>query len=81
MGISAKMQPQSNPTRLKLPLVPEEVTRIPIRRSGMEKTARRLKNSVGRTGSRSRSSIVLSWSGEKPSVSQMARYSGQCLMW
>ena len=81
MGISAKMQPQSKPTRLKLPLVPEEVTFIPIRHWGMEKTAWRLKNRVGRRGSFARSSTVLISSGEKPSALQMARYSGQWLMW
>ena len=30
------MAPQSKPTRLNLPLVPEEVTFIPIRHLGME---------------------------------------------
>ena len=42
MGTSARMQPQSKPTRLNFPLVPDEVTRRAIRRSGMENRARRL---------------------------------------
>ena len=68
MGISAKIQPQSKPTRLKLPLVPEEATFIAARHSGMEKTWWRLKNSVGRTGIFSRSPMVFRQSGEKPSA-------------
>lgn len=39
MGTSAQMQPRSKPTWLKVPLVPEEVTFITIRRRGMEKRA------------------------------------------
>ena len=39
MGTSAKMAPQSKPTRLNVPLVPEEVTFIPIRHLGMENRA------------------------------------------
>ena len=81
MGISAKIQPQSKPTRLKLPLVPEEVTLMAVRHSGMELTWCRLKNRVGRRGSFARSSMVCKQSGEKPSASQISRYSGQCLMW
>lgn len=42
MGTSARRQPQSKPTWLNLPLVPEEVTRMAIRHRGMEKTACRL---------------------------------------
>ena len=80
MGISAKTQPQSNPTRLKLPLVPEEVTFMAILHSGMEETWCRLKNRVGRTGSLARSSIVSRQSGEKPSAWQISRYSGQCFI-
>lgn len=50
MGTSAQMQPRSKPTWLKVPLVPEEVTFITIRRRGMEKRAWRLKNRVGSMG-------------------------------
>ena len=42
MGISAKTHPQSNPIWLNFPLVPEEVTRMAIRRGGMENRACRL---------------------------------------
>ena len=80
MGISASTQPQSKPTRLNFPLVPEEVTSKASRQEGMEETWCRLKNRVGRTGSFSRSSMVFRQSGEKPSALQIARYSGQCLM-
>ena len=59
MGISAKMQPQSKLTRLKLPLVPEEVTFLGVRHSGMEETWCRLKNKVGRRGSLAKSSMVV----------------------
>ena len=58
MGTSAQMQPRSKPTWLKVPLVPEEVTFITIRRRGMEKRAWRLKNRVGSMGTRTRSSMV-----------------------
>ena len=75
------MQPQSNPTRLKLPLVPEEVTFMGVRHPGMEETWCRLKNRVGRRGSFAMSSMVFTCSGENPSARQTARYSGQCLMW
>ena len=81
MGTSAQMQPRSKPTWLKVPLVPEEVTFITIRRRGMEKRAWRLKNRVGSMGTRTRSSMVRSWSGEKPWCSAMARYWGQRAMW
>ena len=42
MGTSARTQPQSKPTWLNFPLVPEEVTRMAMRRGGMENRARRL---------------------------------------
>ena len=66
MGTSARMQPQSKPIWLKEPLVPEEVTHMAMRARGMEKTAWRLKNRVGSTGTRARSSGARSCSGEKP---------------
>lgn len=76
MGISAKMAPQSKPTRLNLPLVPEEVTFIPIRHLGMENRAWRLKNRVGTMGTADRSPVSTRVLGEKPSPRAMARYSG-----
>ena len=76
MGTSAKMAPQSKPTRLNLPLVPEEVTFIPIRHLGMENRAWRLKNRVGTMGTEDRSPVSTRVFGEKPSPWAMARYSG-----
>ena len=80
MGISAKMAPQSKPTRLNFPLVPEEVTFIPIRHLGMENRAWRLKNRVGTMGTADRSPVSTRVLGEKPSPRAMARYSGHRLM-
>ena len=81
MGISAKTQPQSKLTRLKLPLVPEEVTRMAMgHHSGMENTAWRLKKRVGSTGTWAKSASVRTCSGENPCASATARYSGQRFM-
>jgi hypothetical protein len=72
MGASARIQPQSKPIRLYLPLVPEEVTFMAIRHWGMEKRAFRLKKRVGITGIREISSTVWSCSGAKSRRRQMA---------
>ena len=54
------MEPQSKPMRLNLPLVPDEVTFMAIRRWDMENRAFRLKKRVGITGIFARSSMVRS---------------------
>ena len=59
------MAPQSKPTRLNVPLVPEEVTFIPIRHLGMENRAWRLKNRVGTMGTADRSPVSTRVLGEK----------------
>ena len=77
MGISAKMAPQSKPTRLNFPAGPRaRVTFIPIRHFGMENRAWRLKNRVGTMGTADRSPVSTRVLGEKPSPRAMARYSG-----
>ncbi len=60
MGASARMEPQSKPMRLNLPLVPDEVTFMAIRRWDIENRAFRLKKRVGITGIFARSSMVRS---------------------